>query len=81
MTLAMGGAAPFYVRVMMALGIGALVIFAYLFFTPWRRFRRAVAAADVAAAQQLILRTRTFAGITLLFAVIAAVFGASGRYY
>jgi uncharacterized membrane protein len=81
MLLALGGAAPLYVRAMMALGVGAVAIFAYLFFMPWRRFQWAVAAADMAGAKRQMLRTRIFAGITLAFALIAAVIGASGRHY
>ncbi len=34
-----------YVRVMMALGIVMMAIYTYLYFVPWRRFRRAVSTA------------------------------------
>lgn len=76
-----GFASPPHVRAMMALGIVATAIYAYLFFAPWRRFRRAVSSADWAVAGRHLRQLGFFVVVTLAFGLAAAVIGASGRYY
>ena len=70
-----------YVRTMMALGIVMMVIYTYLYFTPWRRFRRAVLMGDWSAADKDIRQIRLLVGFNLVLGLATAVIGASGRYY
>ena len=69
-----------YVRVMMALGIVMMVIYTYLYFVPWRRFRRAVSTADWPAANKHIGQIRLLVGSNLVLGLVTVVIGASGRY-
>lgn len=70
-----------YVRAMMALGIVMMVIYTYLYFAPWRRFRRAVLMGDWSAADKDIRQIRLLVGFNLVLGLATAVIGASGRYY
>jgi uncharacterized membrane protein len=69
-----------YVRVMMALGIVMMVIYAYLYFVPWQRFRRAVSTADWLVAATHIRQLRLLVGSNLILGLATVVIGASGRY-
>jgi uncharacterized membrane protein len=70
-----------YVRAMMVLGIVMMVIYAYLYFVPWQRFRRAVSASDWGAASKHIGQIRLLVGSNLVLGLATVVIGASGRYY
>jgi uncharacterized membrane protein len=70
-----------YVRAMMALGIVMMLIYAYLYFVPWQRFRRAVSTADWLAADRHIRHIRRLVGSNLVLGLATVVIGASGRYY
>jgi uncharacterized membrane protein len=70
-----------YVRAMMALGIVMMVIYTYLYFVPWQRFRRAVSTADWAVAERHIKQIRRLVGSNLVLGLVTVVIGASGRYY
>lgn len=72
--------APVHVRAMMAIGIVAGAAYAYLTLGPWRRFRRAAALSDWAAAEKSLGPVFLLSGVTLALAIAAAVAGASGRY-
>lgn len=69
------GAAPPGWHAMAALGVAMMLVFAYLFFVPYRRFRGALAAADWksagAAAQRITLLAKLNLGLGWL--AIAAV--------
>jgi uncharacterized membrane protein len=70
-----------YVHIMMAVGILMMLIYAHLYFAPWQRFRRAVAAADWPAAAKNIDQIRLLVTVNLVLGLMTAVIGASGRYY
>lgn len=70
-----------FVRTMMAIGLLMVLIYFYLFFVPWRRFRRAVLDADWPAAAQTIERIRVIVGVNLILGLVTAVVGAGGRYF
>ena len=69
-----------YVHTMMALGIIMILIFLHIYFAPWRRFARAVATSDWAAAAKAIDQIRLLVGINLILGLVTVVVGASGRY-
>ncbi len=70
-----------YVRAMMVLGIVMVVIYTYLYFVPWERFRRAVSTVDWPAAAKHIGQIRLLVGLNLVLGLATVVIGASGRYY
>jgi uncharacterized membrane protein len=70
-----------YVHVMMGLGIIMMLIYAHLYFAPWQRFRRAVAAGEWPAAAKNIDQIRLLVTINLVLGLITVVAGAAGRYY
>jgi uncharacterized membrane protein len=70
-----------YVHVMMGLGIIMMLIYAHLYFVPWQRFRRAVAAGEWPVAAKNIDQIRQLVTINLVLGLITVVVGAAGRYY
>ena len=74
------GTSP-YVRAMMTLGIIMILIFAHVYFAPWQRFQRAVAASDWPGAGKAIEQIRRMVGINLILGLLTAIVGASGRYW
>jgi uncharacterized membrane protein len=70
-----------YVNVMMGLGIIMMLIYAHLYFAPWRRFRHAVAAGEWPVAAKYIDQIRLLVTINLVLGLITVVVGAAGRYY
>ena len=70
-----------YVHVMMGLGIIMMLIYAHLYFAPWQRFRRAVAAGEWPVAAKNIDQIRLLVTINLVLGLITVVVGAAGRYY
>jgi uncharacterized membrane protein len=80
--LGLGGflAVGAYVRAMMALGIAMVIIYTYLYFVPWQRFRRAVSIEDWPAANAALQRMRFIVGVNLVLGLVTVTVGASGRY-
>jgi uncharacterized membrane protein len=70
-----------YVRAMMTLGIVMILIFAHVYFAPWQRLQRAVAASDWPAAGQAIEQIRRLVGINLILGLLTVIVGASGRFW
>ncbi|HZS85053.1 MAG TPA: CopD family protein [Stellaceae bacterium] len=75
------GGLPLYVDLMQAIGIIMMMIFLHLFFAPWKRFRRAVAAGDLAAAGRDIEQIRMLVGVNLVLGLAVVVIAATGRYW
>ena len=70
-----------YMHVMIGLGIIMMLIYAHLYFVPWQRFRRAVAAGEWPVAAKNIDQIRQLVTINLVLGLITVVVGAAGRYY
>jgi len=81
--LGFGGfaAAGASVHAMTGLGIVMTLVYAYIYFLPWQRFRRAVPAADWTAAETAIGQIRRAVRFNLMLGLITAVIGAGGRYW
>jgi len=80
---AMGGfsALRIHVDVMQMLGIVMMLVFAHVYFAPWRRFRRAVETGDHTAGATALARIRRLVGINLVLGAIVVAVAASGRYW
>jgi uncharacterized membrane protein len=70
-----------YVHLMMGTGILMMLIYAHLYFAPWQRFRRAVAASEWPVAARNIDQIRLLVTVNLVLGLITVVIGAAGRYY
>lgn len=70
-----------HVHIMQATGIVMVLLFLHLFFAPWRRFRRAIAAGDLAVAGKSLEQIRRLVAVNLVLGLFTVVVGASGRYW
>lgn len=75
------GAIGTYVNVMQALGIVMMMAFAHLYFAPWKRFRRALDAGDLAGAGAQLNQIRHIVTFNLVLGLIVVIVGATGRYW
>jgi uncharacterized membrane protein len=72
---------PPNIGLMMAVGALMSAIFTYIYFIPWQRFRRGVAAADWPGAEYSIGRIRRLVGLNLLLGLATVVLAAAGAYF
>jgi uncharacterized membrane protein len=56
------------------------LIFLYVYFVPWRRFRTATTASDWSRAGTQIRQIRLLITTNLVLGLITVVIGASGRF-
>lgn len=72
------GRPPGYVIAMFTVGIVMMLIFAHVFFAPYRRLRRAVAAQDWAAGGRALGQIRALVALNLVLGLLTIAFGALG---
>jgi uncharacterized membrane protein len=72
---------PLYLNLMQTLGIIMILAFLHLYFAPWRRFCRAVDAADWPAAGVQLNQIRLIVTANLALGLVTLVVGATGRYW
>lgn len=70
-----------HVHIMHGLGILMVLLFAHVFFAPWRRYRQALDNSDLSAAAGKLNQIRILVGINLVLGLIVVIVGASGRYW
>jgi len=70
-----------HVHVMNGLGILMMVIFAHVFFAPWRRYRQSLAAGDRSTAAGKLEQIRLLVAVNLILGLIVVITGAGGRYW
>jgi uncharacterized membrane protein len=73
--------ASLHVSLMMAVGVVMMLLFAHLYFAPWRRLQRALDGGDAPAAARNLGQIRRVVGINLVLGLATAVVGASGRFW
>jgi uncharacterized membrane protein len=73
--------ASLYVSLMMAVGVVMMLLFAHLYFAPWRRLQRALDGGDVPAAGRNLDQIRRIVTINLVLGLATAAVGASGRFW
>jgi uncharacterized membrane protein len=76
--VALLGKPPAYVLVMLGLGIVMLLIFAHVFFGPYKRLQRAVAAQDWPAGGAALGQIRSLVGTNLILGLLTMCVGALG---
>jgi len=72
--------AALYIHVMLALGLVMMAIFMHVFFAPYRRLRKAVAAQDWPAGAKSLAQIRMLVGINTLIGMLTIAIGSGGRY-
>lgn len=70
-----------YVHLMQAIGIVMILIFLHLYFAPYRRLRRAVAASDFASAGKQLAQIRMMVAINLTLGLVTVIAAAAGAYW
>jgi uncharacterized membrane protein len=73
--------AGLHVHVMQLTGWAMFLLFFHLYFVPWRRFRRAVGAAEFESAAGRLGQIGTIVAINLALGLFTVAVGASGRYW
>ena len=71
---------PILHQVNRAIGIPAIALQGYLYFGPWRQFRRAMSRHDLTNAQKDIARVRVVMAVILTLGLVATAVSAAGRY-
>ena len=80
MLVLLGGAsAPLYALAMLALGVVMMLIFGHVFFSPYRKLKRAVAAQDWKAGGAALAQIRMLIGINLSIGLIVIALVYLGR--
>jgi uncharacterized membrane protein len=79
--LALGGfaGAGVHVHIMQAIGLLMIALFLHLYFAPWPRMRRALAAGDYKMATRQLTQIRWIIATNLALGLITTAVGASGR--
>jgi uncharacterized membrane protein len=62
-------------------GTVMMLLFLYLIFAPWRRFREAVDRGALPEAAKSLNQIRQIVGINLLLGILTIVIGGTGRYW
>jgi len=70
-----------HVHIMQGLGIIMMLAFGHLYFAPWRRFRTAVDAGELAAAVKQLDQIRMIVTFNLVLGLVVVAVGATGRYW
>jgi uncharacterized membrane protein len=73
--------AGLHIHLMQATGILMMLLFAHLFFAPWRRFSRAVETGALAEAAAALNQIRRSVAINLVLGLLTVTVGASGRFW
>jgi uncharacterized membrane protein len=73
--------AGLHVHVMQLTGWLMFLLFFHLYFAPWRRFRRAVGAAELEGAAARLGQIRLIVAVNLALGLFTVAVGASGRYW
>lgn len=70
-----------HVHSMLLLGLIMMALFAHIYFAPYRRMRKAIAAQDWPEAGRRLGQIRLFIGINLILGLITIALGTGGRYW
>lgn len=69
-----------HVHLMLTLGIVMILLFLHLFFAPYRKLNKALAAGNLPLAGEQLNRIRRLVGINLILGLITAITAGAGRF-
>ena len=69
-----------YVHLMFGLGLAMMVIFIHVYFAPYQRLKRAVAAQNWPEGGKQLAQIRRLVGLNLLLGLATSAIAAGGRY-
>lgn len=72
---------PAWLVTMMAGGIVMMLLFAHVYFAPYGRLKRGLAAGDPAAVGPAVAQIRRIVGINLALGILVALAASAGRYW
>jgi len=75
------GGAGMHIHIMQATGLLMVALFLHLWFAPYGRLRKALAAGDLQVAAAQIAQIRMIIAINLTLGLLTIAIGASGRYW
>ena len=83
MFLYLGGfrGAGLHVHIMQGTGLLMMLLFAHLFFAPWRRFQAALDTGALPEAARNLDQIRIIVATNLMLGLVTVVVGATGRYW
>ena len=73
--------AGLYIHVMQAIGIVMIMIFLHLYFAPYQRMNKAIAAGDWPAAAKQLAVIRRLVGTNLILGLITVAVAGGGAYW
>jgi uncharacterized membrane protein len=73
--------APVFVHIMNGLGLIMMLIFMHVYFAPYQKLRKAVAAQSWAEGGKALAQIRIMVGINTLIGVTTVLIAAGGRYF
>ena len=68
------------IHLMMALGIAMMLLFLHVYFAPFRRLRRAVAAGDTPLAARQVGTIRKLVAVNLTLGILVLLIATAGKY-
>ncbi|MGB0537938.1 MAG: CopD family protein, partial [Alloalcanivorax venustensis] len=69
-----------HIHAMIGLGILMMLLFAHVYFAPFRRLKQAVADNDASEGARRVGQIRKLVGINLILGLIVVVIASGGRY-
>lgn len=69
-----------HIHAMMTLGIVMMLIYMHVFFAPYRKLKRAVAAEDWPAGAKPLAQIRVLVGINTVIGLVTSAIAVGGRY-
>lgn len=70
---------PVYIHIMFGLGLLMMLIFAHVYFAPFRRLKRSVSEKDWASAGRALSQIRVLVGVNLTLGLITVAVATAGR--
>lgn len=73
--------APLYIHVMFGIGVLLMLLFGHIYFSPYRRMRRALAAGDETEALRRLQQIRMLLGLIGVAGLLVVIIGVAGPIF
>lgn len=75
------GGVGIHVHIMLLLGIIMMLIFAHLFFSPFKKLKRSVAESDWPTGSKALGQIRMLVMVNLILGLVTVIVGTGGRFF